>query len=181
MSSIKILSMKKIILLTIIFQLFSCKDTQDRLNLAQGVYISNITIISSEDGNYSPYIGHLVVEKDKIVYVDKNEPSISGKFEKIDGTGKFLVPGLIDSHVHATEVQGMLPHHMEKYPELTEEFNKQMPRSYLYHGFTTLINLGGISEEQIASFNAQPIKPDLFHTGRSGASVANGYPMNFAP
>ena len=159
MSSIKILSMKKIILLTIIFQLFSCKDTQDRLNLAQGVYISNITIISSEDGNYSPYIGHLVVEKDKIVYVDKNEPSISGKFEKIDGTGKFLVPGLIDSHVHATEVQGMLPHHMEKYPELTEEFNKQMPRSYLYHGFTTLINLGGISEEQIASFNAQPIKP----------------------
>jgi hypothetical protein len=25
------------------------------------------------------------------------------------------------------------------------------------------------------------VKPDLFHTGRSGASVANGYPMNFAP
>ena len=181
MACIKTLRMRKIILLTIIFQLFSCKDTQDRLNLTQGVYISNITIISSEDGNYSPYIGHLVIEKDKIVYIDKNEPSVSGKFEKIDGTGKFVIPGLIDSHVHITEVQGMLPDHMEKYPELTEEFNKQMPRSYLYYGFTTLINLGGISEEQITSFNGQPIKPDLFHTGSSGASVANGYPMNFAP
>ncbi len=173
--------MKKIILLIAILPLFSCKDTQGRLNLTQGVYISNITIISSEDGTYSPYIGHLVIEKDKIVYLDKNEPSVSGKFEKIDGTGKFVIPGLIDSHVHITEVQGMLPQHMEKYPELAEEFNKQMPRSYLYHGFTTLINLGGISEEQLTSFNAQPIKPDLFHTGRSGASVANGYPMNFAP
>ncbi|MBQ4912834.1 amidohydrolase family protein [Maribacter sp. MMG018] len=173
--------MKKIILLTLILQLFSCKDKQDRLNLTQGVYISNITIISSEDGNYSPYIGHLVIEKDKIVYFDINEPSVNGKFEEIDGTGKFLIPGLIDSHVHITEVQGMLPYHMEKHPELTEEFNNQMPRSYLYYGFTTLINLGGISEEQIASFNAHPIKPDLFHTGRSGASVANGYPMNFAP
>lgn len=173
--------MKKIILLTIIVQFLSCKNAADRLNLTQGVYISNITIISSEDGNYDPYIGHLVIEKDKIVYLDQNEPSVSGEFKKIDGTGKFVIPGLIDSHVHITEVQGMLPQHMEKYPELAEEFNQQMPRSYLYHGFTTLINLGGISEEQIASFNAQPIKPDLFHTGRSGTSVANGYPMNFAP
>lgn len=56
-----------------------------------------------------------------------------------------------------------------------------MPRSYLYFGFTTLINLGGISEKQIEFFNDQPLKSDLYHTGKSGASVANGYPMNFTP
>ncbi len=173
--------MKNTILVLVIIQLFSCQDTHNQLELTQGTHISNITIITSEDGNYSPYTGHLVLEKDKIVYADKNEPNISGKFERIDGTGKFVIPGLIDNHVHITEVQGMLPHHMEKYPELTEQFYEQMPRSYLYYGFTTLINLGGISEEQITSFNAEPVKPDLFHTGRSGASVANGYPMNFAP
>jgi len=151
------------------------------LDLDQGVYISNTTIITSEDGTYSPYKGHVVIEGDKIVYLGENEPYLEGTFEKIDGTGKYLIPGLIDTHVHITEVQGMLPHHMEEHPELPEEFNRQLPRSYLYHGFTTLINLGGISEEQITSFKGQPQKPDLFHTGSSGASVANGYPMNFAP
>lgn len=173
--------MRKTILLFVTLLVFSCQNTKDIFNLTQGLYISNVTIITTEDGNYSPYIGHLVVEKDKIVYLGKDEPSVSGAFDKIDGTGKFIIPGLIDSHVHITEVQGMLPQHMEKYPELTQEFNKQMPRSYLYYGFTTLINLGGISEEKIAFINAQPLKPDLYHTGRSGTSVANGYPMNFIP
>ena len=173
--------MKKTILFIIILYAFSCQNRQPELNLTQGLYISNATIISTEDGNYIPYIGHLVVEKNKIIYIDKKQPSVNGNFKQIDGTGKFLIPGLIDNHVHITEVQGMLPHHMEKHPELTKEFNKQMPKSYLYYGFTTLINLGGISEEQLAAFNLQPIKPDLYHTGNSGASVANGYPMNFAP
>ena len=123
-----------------------------------------------------------MIEKDEIVYVGKEAPSISGTFEQIDGTGKFIIPGLIDSHVHIIPgVQGMLPHHMEKYPELAAEFEKQMPRSYLYYGFTTVINLGGISEERIASFNSQEVKPNLYHVGYSGAAVANGYPMNFTP
>jgi imidazolonepropionase-like amidohydrolase len=174
--------MKRFLLsLLIIVQAFSCQEKKEELNLTEGIYISNVSIITTEDGNYDPYVGHLVVEKDTIIYLDRKKPSISGVFEHIDGTGKFLVPGFIDSHVHITEVQGMLPHHMEKHPELTQEFNNQMPKSYLYYGFTTLINLGGISEEQIESFNMKPVKPDLYHTGRSGASVANGYPMNFAP
>jgi len=96
--------MKKLlaILFTTIF--FSCQEKKEQLNLTQGLYISNATIISPADGNYTPYIGYLVVEKDKIVYIDKNEPSISGTFEQIDGTGKFVIPGLIDSHVHTTGV-----------------------------------------------------------------------------
>lgn len=173
--------MKKTILLLIILQTFSCQEKKEQLNLTQGLYISDVTLISTEDGNYTPYVGHLVVEKDKIVYIDKNEPNIGGIFEQIDGTGKFIIPGLIDSHVHITDVQGMLQHHIEKYPEIVKEFNSQMPRSYLYYGFTTLINLGGISDERINSFNKQPVKPDLYHTGYSGAAVANGYPMNFTP
>ncbi len=173
--------MKKTILLLIILQALSCQEKKEQLNLTQGLYISNATIISTEDGNYNPYIGHLVIEKDKIIYIDKNEPSISGTFDQIDATGKFVIPGLIDSHVHMTDVQGMLAHHIKKYPELVKEFNIQMPRSYLYYGFTTIINLGGISDEQINSFNMQPLKPDLYHIGYSGATIANGYPMIYTP
>ncbi|WP_298531602.1 amidohydrolase family protein [uncultured Algibacter sp.] len=172
---------KKHILFIGILLIFSCQKKKEQLYLKQGLYISNVTIISTENGNYDPYIGHLVVENDKIVYIGKNEPSISGIFEQFDGTGKFVIPGLIDGHVHMTEVQGMLYRHMEKYPELVKEFKNQMPRSYLYYGFTTIINLGGISDEQINSFNKQPLKPDLYHIGYSGAGVANGYPMIYAP
>ncbi len=173
--------MRKLLAILFVIILFSCQENKEQLNLTEGVYISNVTIISTEDGTYSPYIGHLVVEKDKIVYVGKDEPSISGTFEQIDGTGKFIIPGLIDSHVHLPGVQGMLPHHIEKYPELATEFKSQMPRSYLYYGFTTLIDLGGIYEEDITSFNMEKAKPDLYHIGYSGAAVANGYPMNNIP
>ncbi|SHG56129.1 amidohydrolase family protein [Flagellimonas flava] len=173
--------MKKLLTILLTTVLCSCQEKKEQLNLTEGVHISNVTIISTEDGSYSPYIGHLVVEKDKIVYVGKDEPNLSGTFEQIDGTGKFVTPGLIDSHVHLPGVQGMLPHHIEKYPELAAEFKSQMPRSYLYFGFTTLIDLGGISKELITSFNGQEAKPDLYHVGHSGAAVANGYPMNFTP
>ncbi|MEM9650216.1 MAG: amidohydrolase family protein [Bacteroidota bacterium] len=173
--------MKNILVILLLTMVFSCQEKKEQLNLTEGIHISNVTIISTEDGTYSPYIGHLVVEKDKIVYVGKNEPNINGTFEQINGTGKFIIPGLIDSHVHIPGVQGMLPHHIEKYPELAAEFKSQMPKSYLYYGFTTLIDLGGISEELITSFNGQEVKPNLYHVGHSGAAVANGYPMNFTP
>ena len=173
--------MKQILYLVVAGLFSACQNSPEPLQLNQGVYLSNITVISSENGRYAPYSGHVVTDGDRIVYVGRTPPHISGEFEEIDGKGKFVIPGLIDSHVHITEVQGMLPHHMEQHPELVSAFNKQMPRSYLYHGFTTLINLGGISDEQISAFNAHPLHPDLLHTGRSGAAVANGYPMNFSP
>lgn len=172
----KILSLFSIILLFV-----SCRKDKLELNVREGTHVSNVQIITTETGTYSPFIGHVVTDGNKIIYVGKEEPKINGVFQKINGSGKFLIPGLIDSHVHITEVQGMLPHQMEKYPELAKEFNVQMPRSYLYNGFTTLINLGGIYEAQLSFFNRQPLRPDLYHTGRSGVSVANGYPMNFAP
>lgn len=173
--------MKPTTLLFLALLIGSCQKNPHTFTLSDGLHISNVTILTTTDGTYTPYIGHVITNGDKIIYSGKSEPVVSGTFKHIDGTGKFIIPGLIDSHVHITEVQGMLPYHMEEYPELTEAFNKQMPRSYLYHGFTTLINLGGISKEQITSFNSNPLKPDLYHTGNSGACVANGYPMNFAP
>lgn len=174
--------MKKVTLIFLsVFITFSCSTNKKNFELTNGLHISNVTVLTTENGDYQPFQGHVVAEGEKIIYVGKEEPIIKGDFKKIDGQNKFLIPGLIDSHVHIPDVQGMVYHHMEKYPALVADFKKQMPRSYLYFGFTTLINLGGISEEQIQFFNDQPLKPDLYHTGRSGASVANGYPMNFAP
>ncbi len=164
-----------------LFLAFSCNNHRVQFELINGLYISQVTIISKDSGDYQPFNGYVVVDQGKIIYKGKEEPVVKGNYQQIDGQHKYLIPGLIDSHVHANEVQGMIFSHMEKYPDLVNAFRKQTPRSYLYFGYTSLINLGGISAEQLEFFNAQPIKPDLFHTGWSGVSVANGYPMNFIP
>ena len=174
--------LKKITNLLLFLFLCSCgTNTNNSFDLEDGLFITNVTLLTTEDGQYEARKGHVVVAGETIVYVGEEAPNVEGTYDEIDGTGKFLTPGLIDSHVHATEVQGMVYGHMSKYPDLVKEFREQTPRSYLYYGYTTLINLGGISEEQIKFISDQPLKPDLKHTGRSGTSVANGYPMNFAP
>ena len=174
--------LKPLTLVLLIVCLYSCTTDAPQLALSDGLYISNSTIVSAnaESSDLQTYLGHVVIENEEIVYVGLEAPNIKGNYETIDGSGSYLIPGLIDSHVHLTEVQGMTFHHMEKYPDLVDQFFKQLPRSYLYHGFTTLINLGGISPDRLEHFNNQPVNPDLYHTGWSGASVANGYPMNYA-
>ncbi|MDW3648962.1 MAG: amidohydrolase family protein [Bacteroidia bacterium] len=174
--------MQKHTLSLLLFLLFiSCKDNKQVISLQTGLLISHVNILSSEDGNYEAYEGYVLLEQDKIMYVGKEKPEIKGEFEELDGTGKYLIPGLIDSHVHVTEVQGMNFDQQAKHTAPAEQFRKQVPRSYLYHGFTSLINLGGISEDQLEFFAAQPLSPEIYHTGRSGVSVPNGYPMNFVP
>ena len=173
--------MYKICILLVAVLFFSCSKEGPTFTLKNGLHISEVMVLTSQNGDYQPFEGHVLTEGEHIVYVGETAPRVIGNFEHLNGKGKFLIPGLIDSHVHAEGVTGMLPQHIEKHPELASQFNKQVPRSYLYFGFTTLINLGGISEEYLAFLNDQPLTPYLYHTGRSGTSVANGYPMNFVP
>ena len=55
----------------------------------------------------------------------------------IDGTGKFLIPGLIDAHMHMTE--------MLRFAGLTGE---EVLPIYLQHGVTTVRSTGDIPERQ---------------------------------
>src|SRR6266498_5314385 len=55
----------------------------------------------------------------------------------IDGRGGFLIPGLIDSHVHVGNMGPLDDDAIEKHPELLEAYRAQLPRSYLAFGFTT--------------------------------------------
>jgi imidazolonepropionase-like amidohydrolase len=97
---------------------------------------------------------------------------------RIDGRGRFLVPGLIDTHVHLGGVPGMQMEHEQRHPELVVAFEAQKPRSYLYFGFTTVIDLFGNANGN-DEWNAIQIRPDAYFCG--GAPTANGYPMVFSP
>ena len=54
---------------------------------------------------YSPsFIGtkDVLIGNDKVLLIEDNIPEFNKKARVIDGTGKILIPGLIDNHVHIT-------------------------------------------------------------------------------
>jgi hypothetical protein len=96
----------------------------------------------------------------------------------IDGSGLFLAPGLIDSHVHLGEIPGMRSDQEAQHTDIARAARDQIPRSYLLYGFTTLIDL--ISTPQgIARWESYEIAPDAYFCG--GAALMDGYPMNYTP
>lgn len=144
--------------------------------------IDHVTIVSPE--RFSPMRDATVyIQGDRItsIYrsghshpVHQSEPQV----EVIDGKGMYLSPGLIDSHVHTGGTPGMGPAQERANPEIARAARSQVPRSYLYFGFTTLIDLIS-TREAIAKWNARDVHPDIYFCG--GAAIVDGYPMNFEP
>ena len=96
----------------------------------------------------------------------------------IDGTGLYLAPGLLDSHVHLGDISGMTGEQEARHPDIAQLARDQIPRSYLLYGFTTLVDL--ISTPQaMARWKDHDAVPDTFFCG--GAALMDGYPMNFWP
>ncbi len=95
----------------------------------------------------------------------------------IDGAGRFLIPGLIDSHVHLEQLP-MQAAQRDANPEIARAALAQEPRSFLFYGFTTVIDLAN-GADRIAAWNRLPARPDAWFCG--AAPIANGYPMAFVP
>ena len=92
--------------------------------------------------------------------IENMAPSIDlaglGDIPVIEANGKYLFPGLIDSHTHLQGVPGMTWKQQQDYPEVTAEALAQIPLSYLYHGFTTLIDMNSTTEP-IEQWNQHPL------------------------
>ena len=148
--------------------------------LAADLQIEHVTIVSPERG--TPMRDALVrVHDGRIVDVRRASGVIARSRRDanvIDGSGLFLTPGLIDSHVHLGDIPGMTPEQEAQHPDIAKAARDQIPRSYLLYGFTTLIDL--ISTPQgMARWKSHDIVPDAYFCG--GAALMDGYPMNYAP
>jgi len=138
--------------------------------------IDDVTVVSPQQAQPQPK-QHVLIRDGRIVSVSA-QPVSKGKGQHIDARGKFLVPGLTDSHVHVTSPAGLpFPSDDPAIVELTKAYERQQPRSYLYFGVTQLVDLANFPEG-IATFKAQPQHPDLFRCG--AAVVLDGYPSVFA-
>jgi imidazolonepropionase-like amidohydrolase len=139
------------------------------------VVISDVTVVSPE--RTAP-LEHAYVRVTGNRIAEISPRPITGARE-IPGTGRVLVPGLIDSHVHLVQpTPGMAYGQSASFPALEAVVRAQEPRSYLYFGFTTVIDLNGRAEK-IATWNEWPQRPDAFFCG--AAPVANGFPMSIIP
>lgn len=96
----------------------------------------------------------------------------------LDGTGLYLTPGLIDSHVHLGSLPGMTGEQETRHPDIAAAARAQIPLSYLLHGFTTLVDLVD-SPQGTRLWQAHPLKPDTYFCG--AAPVMDGYPTVFVP
>src|SRR5688572_13468834 len=152
-----------------------------RLATAHELWIEHVTVVSPE--RLQPLRGVTVyIRDDRIVSISHRSPERKRGSEAaikiIDGRGLYLTPGLIDSHVHTSLAPGMLPQHEKAHPDIARAAREQVPRSYLYFGFTTLIDLASTPAE-VAKWNAYDTHPDLYFCG--GAPIVDGYPMMWTP
>ncbi len=169
--------MKKLLLATCFAALFSNAFASG----SGATWITNVKLVSPEKLDQI-VSGSVLLAGGKIVGVDR-----SGKQRRpagatrVDGKGYFLTPGLIDSHVHLHGVPGMSIEQPKELTALAGAYYKQLPRSFLYYGYTTVIDLALADRAIIADFTSAPLHPDVVHCGEP-LVFANGYPMSyFAP
>lgn len=142
------------------------------------VLIRNVRVVSAQNSNPQTAVD-VVVRDGRIVFIGEWDSGQTGDATTIlEGSDRFLIPGLIDGHTHLDEVPGMTFDHEQAYPEVSSAARDQIPRSYLYHGFTTVIDLNS-RPDVIQQWNSRAVRP---HASFCGASpVFDGYPMSFMP
>jgi len=146
---------------------------------AADIQIEHVTIVSPERS--SPMRDALVhVHDGRIVAISTGSGAArSGKDTMVvEGSGLYLVPGLIDSHVHLSEIPGMTPEQEAAHPDIAKAAREQIPHSFLLYGFTTLIDLISTPPE-MARWRSHDIASNAYFCG--GAALMDGYSMNYAP
>ncbi len=101
--------------------LISCTSSGEMADLA----IQNVTVIDAENGVREGQT--VIVSSGKITAVQATGENVNAQ-EVVDGTNKYLIPGLWDFHVHLT---------------YDERFTEAMPGLFLNHGITSIRDTGG--------------------------------------
>jgi imidazolonepropionase-like amidohydrolase len=99
------------------------------LALLASLLIENVTLVSPEQpqplGNR-----HVLIRDGRIATVSDQPITAPASTRRLDGSGKFLTPGLTDAHVHVSDPIG-LPFGSQEpgIADLAQDFFAQQPRS----------------------------------------------------
>ncbi|HEY8356776.1 MAG TPA: amidohydrolase family protein [Ramlibacter sp.] len=143
------------------------------------LWIVGATVISPERADNGQPMD-VLVEGERIRSVTAaGAPGTRRDAPVFDASGLFLMPGLIDSHVHLASVPGFSPVMAYRHPFLARDYRAQLPRSFLRYGYTTVIDLVPTDRGVLEAFVAAPVHPDLHHCG--ALPLRDGYPTHYAP
>ena len=140
--------MKYLPCLILLVILFACNPTKQK---SFDLVVSNVNLI---DGTGKPLRTSVSIgiQDGKIVAIDSTM-KVGGKSE-IDGTGKFLIPGLFDCHIHTTDYENDFP-------------------KFIHYGVTSIFITGGslCTNEYYATMRAHGNQdtipaPLVFHTSQ---------------
>jgi imidazolonepropionase-like amidohydrolase len=144
----------------------------------QTTWITNVTIVNTKDGKLQP-AQTVVVQGEKISMVTKYnaKAKVPDSVKTIDGTGKFMMPGMVDGHIHFFQSGGLYTRpdglNMGKiYPYEKDQLwikdnHNDLMRRYLACGITTVADVGGpMSNYDIRKTNNENSNsPDAWVTG----------------
>ena len=147
-------------LLTLCLAVVVLLTSQAPLSGQASLLFENVTLI---DGTGRPAVPNawVLVEGDRITRVAAREIEAPRGSERIDGTGKFLIPGLMDMHIHLSGGRG------RGGPD--EQAGIRALHGFLYSGFTSVFDAGN-NPDYIFGLRAreragQIVSPRIFATG----------------
>lgn len=126
------------------------------------VLIENVTVLSADNAEASSE-KFVLLTNGRIAQISDVVIESQQDTQRIDGRGKFLTPGILDSHVHVSSIPGLgfvSEERAQQHPDLVDAYLAQQPRSYLYHGVTQVVDPNpGASWRR---FDSSLTKPDYF-------------------
>jgi imidazolonepropionase-like amidohydrolase len=111
---------------------FGCFVSPAAAQQTAAVAVEHVTVI---DGTGRPAIpdATVLVQGDRIARVARGEISLPPGTQRVDGRGKYLIPGLMDIHIHLRGGMGKTP---------DDRTGIRALQSYLYCGVTTVLDVG---------------------------------------
>jgi imidazolonepropionase-like amidohydrolase len=142
-------------------------------------WIVGATVISPERPDSGQEL-QVLIDGDRISAVTPTLPADTAGAAVVHAEGQYLIPGLMDSHVHLTSIPA-IPYPMRaQHPDLVEAYLRQVPRSFLRYGYTTVVDLIVTDPRPLQAMRESAAHPDIYDCG-GALPVPNGYPSQNAP
>jgi imidazolonepropionase-like amidohydrolase len=146
------------------------------VSLFAQTYITNVSVADVEKQKIVPD-QTVVITNDLITRIQSGKIKIPANATVIDGTGKYLFPGLTDAHIHffqngglytrpdAIDLRSQLSYAKEI--EIAHQTMEDKLRRYLQNGITTVIDVGSTVSflKQRELFKSADYAPSIYMTG----------------
>lgn len=80
-----------------------CGNGDDSVPISQGTVLRNVTVVDTQDGSLHPGMA-VAIDAGKIAKIIPDaQVSMQGSAVAVDASGKYVVPGFLDMHVHTVD------------------------------------------------------------------------------